>query len=265
MNNRAKSSCRTAGCHRGFLAAGFSLLEMSIVLLVIGVLLGGSLVPLSVQMEKRDRDATRSQLLDMREALTGYALVNGRLPCPDTDGDGVIDISTTCTNVEGGFPWADLGLGKEDAWGRAFTYRVSGNFADTTDGTGCASSPTAGLSFSLCSVADINVVDGASGSAVASTIPAIIISHGKNWAITTSGDEAENSDGDAVLVERRFSNSASPTFDDLVVWVVPNILKSKMVSVGLVFGDSNDDNGNNGNNGNNNSCENSNGNSNNCN
>ena len=249
MNNRAKSFFHSSAAYPcGFSQAGFSLLEMSIVLLVIGLLLGGSLVPLSVQMEKRDRDTTRSLLLDMREALVGYALVNGRLPCPDNDGDGLIDISTTCTNVGGEFPWADLGVGKEDAWGQAFTYRVSGDFADTIDGTGCAASPTAGLSFSLCSVADINVLDGASGSAVASAIPAIIISHGKNWAITSSGDEAENSDSDGVLVERGFSNSASPTFDDLVVWVVPNILKSKMVSVGLVFGDSNN-NGNNGNNG----------------
>jgi len=250
-----------------FRQRGFTLLEMAIVLLVIGLLLGGTLVPLSVQIEKRDRDSTRQQLLDMREALIGYALVNGRLPCPDTDGDGLIDISTTCSNVEGDYPWADLGLGKEDAWGQAFTYRVSSDFADTTDGTGCATSPTVGLSFSLCSVADINILDGAAGDAVASAIPAVIASHGKNWALTTSTDEAENSDADGIMVDRVFSNSASPTFDDLVVWVVPNILKSKMVSVGLVFGDGgndddDDDDGNGNGNGNGNGCENSNSNSN---
>ncbi|MEZ0186367.1 MAG: prepilin-type N-terminal cleavage/methylation domain-containing protein [Candidatus Reddybacter sp.] len=250
---------------KSFSQFGFSLLEMAIVLLVIGLLLGGALVPLSVQIEKRDRDTTRSQLLDMREALVGYALVNGRLPCPDSDGDGFMDIATTCNSDEGDYPWADLGLGKEDAWGRAFSYRVSGDFADTTDGTGCATSPTAGLSFSLCSVADISVFDGAAGNAVAGEVPAIIISHGKNWAITSSEDEAENTDNDSDMVDRVYSSSASPTFDDLVVWVVPNILKSKMVSVGLVFGDDSSDDAGGGNNGNNGQgCENSNDNSNAC-
>ena len=85
MNKSASAGARLRNTFR---QRGFSLLEMAIVLLVIGLLLGGALIPLSVQMEKRDRDSTRQQLLDMREALIGYALVNGRLPCPDTDGDG---------------------------------------------------------------------------------------------------------------------------------------------------------------------------------
>ena len=67
----------------------------------------------------------RLHLVDKREALIGYTLVNGRLPCPDTDGDGVMDIATTCTSSEGTYPWVDLGIGKHDAWGQSFTYRVT--------------------------------------------------------------------------------------------------------------------------------------------
>jgi prepilin-type N-terminal cleavage/methylation domain-containing protein len=241
--------------------SGFSLLEMAIVLVVIGLLLGGALVPLSVQMEKRDRDATRQQLVDMRQALIGYALVNGRLPCPDTDGDGVMDIATTCTSSEGNYPWVDLGVGRLDAWGQPFTYRVTASFADTNDGTGCAASPSAGLSFSLCSQGDITVLDADGGNFVATSIPAIVISHGKNWALSSSADEAANTDADATLVDRVYSNNSTATFDDLVVWVAPNILKSKMLTAGFIFDNNNGNNGNNGNN----SCENSSGNSNNCN
>lgn len=210
---------------------GFSLIEMAIVLVVLGLILGGMLLPLSTQMEKQDRDETQRTLDDVQDALLGYAMTNGRLPCPDVDGDGISDIAGTCSNVQGNLPWVDLGAGKEDAWGQIFTYRVTGSFADTTDGTGC-STPTPGISLELCSAADISIIDAASGNPVASQIPAIVISHGKNWAITTSADENENTDNDAIFVDKIYSKNAAATFDDQVIWVSPNILKARLVSAG---------------------------------
>jgi prepilin-type N-terminal cleavage/methylation domain-containing protein len=210
---------------------GFSLLEMAVVLVVLGLILGGMLIPLSTQMEKQDRDETKKILQDIQDALIGYAMTNGRLPCPDTDGDGIIDMAGTCANVQGTIPWADLGVGKQDAWGQPFTYRVTGSFADNTNGTGCGTA-TAGVSLELCSIADINVIDSAAGNPVANLIPAIVIAHGKNWATTTSADENENSDSDATFVDRRPSMNAAPTFDDQVIWISANILKTKLVSAG---------------------------------
>ena len=210
---------------------GFSLLEMAIVLVVLGLILGGILMPLSTQMEKQDRDETQRTLQDIQDALIGYAMANGRLPCPDTDGDGIIDMGGTCSNVQGTIPWVDLGVGKEDAWGRPFTYRVTGSFADNTDGTGCGTA-TVGVSFELCSVADINILDATAGNPVANQVPAMVISHGKNWATTTSTDENENADNDTTFVDRTYSRTAAPTFDDQVIWVSPNVLKTKMVSAG---------------------------------
>jgi len=213
--------------------SGFTLLEMAMVMVVLGLLIGGSLIPLSIQMEKKDRDATVRQLQDMREALIGFALSNGRLPCPDIDGDGVGDGAVTCFNAEGDFPWVDMGLGRMDAWGQAFTYRVSNDFADASDGTGCSVS-TPGISFSLCSAGSITVLDGAGGDSVALFLPAIVISHGKNWAITSSTDEAENADGDSIFIDRVYSSNTASTFDDLLIWIPPNVLKSKMVSATLL-------------------------------
>lgn len=210
---------------------GFTLLEMAVVMVVLGLILGGILVPLSTQMEKQDRDETKNILEEIQEALIGYAMANGRLPCPDTDGDGIIDMAGTCTNVQGTIPWVDLGLGKNDALGRPFTYRVTGSFADNTDGTGCGIA-TPGMSFELCSVADINILDSATGNPVANQIPAIVIAHGKNWATTTSADENENSDTDTIFVDRRPSLNAPPTFDDQVIWISPNVLKNRLVSAG---------------------------------
>ena len=217
---------------------GFSLIEMAIVLVVVGLLLGGALIPLSIQVEKKDRDITINQLSDMREALIGFALTNGYLPCPDTDGDGLMNRAATCAASEGGFPWVDLGVGAQDAWGQPFTYRVTAEFADTTPGAfGATCTPPLPPfnSFSLCSDGDITVLDASGGNFVATGIPAIIISHGKNWALTTSLDEAENTNGDATLVDTNYSNNNASTFDDLVIWISPNILKSKMLSAGITL------------------------------
>jgi len=224
----------TRAAPNAFFQRGFSLLEMAMVLVVVGLLLGGSLIPLSIQMEKQDRDATQQQLQDIRDALIGFALTNGRLPCPDTDNDGQMNGVSTCTSALGVIPWADLGVGQQDAWGQPFTYRVSSDFADNTDGTACSSPATIGVSFSLCSAGDISVLDAVGGNPVALTLPAIVLSHGKNWAATTGTDEAENSDTDAVYVDRSYSNNTGSPFDDLIVWVPPGILKNKMLTAQLL-------------------------------
>jgi len=57
------------------------------------------------------------------------------------------------------------------------------------------------------------------GNPVASALPAVVISHGKNWAEAAGLDELENTDGDAILVDRFYSKNSASTFDDLVVWL----------------------------------------------
>ena len=43
-----------------------------------------------------------------------------------------------------------------------------------------------------------------------------------------SGDELENANGNLTFVSRTFGDS----FDDLLTWISPNILKAKMVAAG---------------------------------
>lgn len=215
--------------------AGFSLVEIAIVLVIVGLLIGGLLVPLSAQIEKKDRDETRRTLNEIREAIEGFAMANNRLPCPDTDGDGQENRGATCTQAEGDVPWQDLGVGRQDSWLQPLTYRVTTSFADNTDGTGCTT-PTPGVSFSLCSNGDITVLDARGGNIIAQNSPAIIVSHGKNWAATNTGaidpDEFENENNDQSFVSKAFSNASGSAFDDLVVWLSPYIIKSKMVKAG---------------------------------
>lgn len=235
---------------------GFTLIEMAMVLMIIALVLGGLLPVLTGQIEQRRINETRVQLAEIREALLGFILANNRLPCPangaantgqeDFIGAGPTLLCKTISgNASGGvLPWATLGLNETDAWGRRFTYRVTSAFADGADGTSeaaaaaCATSQ--GVSFKMCSEANLKVLISASGATtVADKLPAIVVSHGANGngaytregiklALGSDDDEKENSDNDLNFV----SHDLTPNFDDLVVWIPPNLILSRMISAG---------------------------------
>jgi prepilin-type N-terminal cleavage/methylation domain-containing protein len=228
---------------------GFTLVEMAIVLMIVGLLLGGLLVPLSAQMDQRNISDTQKAMSEIKEALIGYALANGRLPCPakptiatGTTNAGVAD----CTLTTGVVPWATLGVNETDAWGDRYTYRVTSDFTDAISNStygGCTPSPIpTQASFGLCSVGNLNVLSAASGGVtISGSVPAVVISHGKNRAgaytpqgtqvaVGSNADEQENSDGTAD--NNYVSHTLTSTFDDLVVWISLNILDNRMVAAG---------------------------------
>jgi len=225
---------------------GFTLVEMAMVLLIIGLLLGGLMPTLSAQMEAQRIKETQQRMNEIKEALIGFAVVNGRLPCPanGTAGGGSELVTgsgaaATCTLTKGVLPWSSLGVAETDGWGRRYTYRAAANFADGADGTGASCNIAAGVSFQLCSSANLNVLAASGGSNVAANVPAVILSHGNNGlgaypagggsAIgTASGDEGENADDDNIFVSRDYSTD----FDDQVIWLSPNILLNRMVTAG---------------------------------
>lgn len=61
---------------------GFTLVEMAIVMLIVTLLLTGLVPTISSQIEQRQRNETRKQVDEVRDALLGFVLTNGRLPCP---------------------------------------------------------------------------------------------------------------------------------------------------------------------------------------
>ena len=235
---------------------GFTLVEMAIVLMIVGLLLGGLLVPLSAQMEQRNVTETRKQLDEIQQALMGFAITTGRLPQPScgtiptgqinagTELSAASAVAIACTNDLYVLPWATLGVSETDAWGNRYTYRVTSIFSDAIGTTfGCATPAPPQASFALCSVGDLYVYSAASGVAatVSSNVPAVIISHGKNGAgaYTQQGiklpvgndlDEQDNSDGNTN--NKYVSHTPTPTFDDLVIWISPNILLNRMVVAG---------------------------------
>ncbi|WP_263770161.1 type II secretion system protein [Propionivibrio soli] len=219
---------------------GFTLVELAIVLVIVGLLIGTLMPPLSAQIDQRNANETQQKLNDARDALIGFAAVNGRLPCPaapttatGTAGAGVEYAATASgctTSTSGVLPWITLGLPETDAWGRRFTYHVADDFAKTI-------APGKTAAFDLATNGNINVLSTAGGSTVATAIPALFLSHGKNGlgaympdgtrqSLPTDTDEQENSDADHSYV----SKGLVGTFDDQVNWVPPLILMHKMLS-----------------------------------
>ena len=65
---------RVAAHGAGMLPKGFTLVEMAVVVVVMALILGSILVPLSTQVEQRQVVDTQRVLEDIKEALIGYAL-----------------------------------------------------------------------------------------------------------------------------------------------------------------------------------------------
>lgn len=145
---------------------GYSLVELAIVLAVVGLLLGGMIMPIGRQLEARAYQATSRQINDAIDAVVGFAVANrspgmnilysnlsgannfqdgmrfyghrvswvpeGRpyLPCPDVDGDGIEDrtaIYIPSPQATDGFRYGD-----EDRFAvRSGNARNRAIFADT--------------------------------------------------------------------------------------------------------------------------------------
>ena len=63
-------------------ARGFTLTELAVVLAIVGLLLGSLMYTLSAQTEQRNFVDTQRRLEEARDLVLGFAVVNGRLPCP---------------------------------------------------------------------------------------------------------------------------------------------------------------------------------------
>jgi prepilin-type N-terminal cleavage/methylation domain-containing protein len=223
---------------------GFSLIELALVLVVVALLLGGLLVPLTMQIEQQKIRETQKAMEEIKEALVGYALAKGYFPCPAVSAvngveDRILLPAPACAKRAGFVPWAELGVSRSDAWGRMFRYSVSPEFSNSV------------TRFTLMKSGDIVIKATASDAVnVASGIPAVVMSHGKNGflAATESGvaiangsvtnaDEQTNAPPSpgTLFVSKIMTENAAATggeLDDLVSWVSPNILFNRMVTAG---------------------------------
>lgn len=224
---------------------GFTLIELSVVLIIIGLLVGVVATIGQMQIEQNKYVATRQKLENAKMALDTYYEKRKQFPCPADPAiapaaatygfSSVADCDTVCTDLScpnadiaiGAFPYKTLGLGQdyaEDEWGNKILYIVDRNF------TPVANTAVYGL---------IPIQDK-SGNQLLQSINGgdalyMLISAGKNengaWpreggarkACVGGQRDGENCDDDAAFIDTTLSdstNSASTIFDDIVVWKV---------------------------------------------
>jgi prepilin-type N-terminal cleavage/methylation domain-containing protein len=136
--------------------SGFSLIEVAVVLVIISILLVIVASPLAAQLEARRTEDTRRQLEAINEALIGFAMANGRLPCPSRVVDNgteslvnplVSPVDGICATYSEFLPAVTLGLTPQDqngfaidAWGisqNRIRYSVMDIPSTSTTATSC--------------------------------------------------------------------------------------------------------------------------------
>jgi type II secretory pathway pseudopilin PulG len=225
-------------------SAGFTLLEIAVVLFIVGLMIAGLLGPLETQLESRDRRQTQETLNQIVDALYGFAMTNGRLPCADTDGDGTADpdfnatdeSTAECNGTTFGFvPWADLGVAQGDAWSNRIAYAVSAPAYTWPDTDGLCNGGAD--QFDLCATGSLEVLtrgdnpltagvrEGKHELTNASAVPAVLVSYGRNGNGATAvnggarpapsgADEIENTAGDpGRFIARGYSRGTSDCDD----------------------------------------------------
>ncbi|MCP4717256.1 MAG: prepilin-type N-terminal cleavage/methylation domain-containing protein, partial [Deltaproteobacteria bacterium] len=170
--------------------SGFSLVEMAIVIIIIGIII--SAVSLSMPGLISSAKVKKCEALIAKAAyvLTTQLSLSGRVPCPDTDGDGFenrIDGGTaddpgddSCSSDIGSLPWQTMGIGAgDDMWGTALRYGVYADLVQGTALTLCSTLGTAVAASASCNTAKLHTTSGADSANQAF----IIVSAGPDEAL----------------------------------------------------------------------------------
>lgn len=234
---------------------GFSLVEMTVVMIIAGLMLSGGMKILSAQIYASRQAESKLSMEVSRLALISFISRNGRLPCPavPTVAQGTADYGVEATTlgvcdglptfgapasavvVTGIIPWVSLGISDSSALDGHYnrlTYQV------VRDATAAASEThkVAGMrgNITLHSNAPptaTNQINNCSGGLTYNSCAAvaIVVSHGRNGfgAYTQSGmqipltgagpGELENTNNDNVFVKKEYSEAAGILFDDSVL------------------------------------------------
>lgn len=243
---------------------GFTLAEMAVVVLLIGIAMTMGLKILTATLQNTAISETRTKQEKIKLALIGHLRSNGRLPCPDKDAIPEGNEEAVCNaNAAAGYgvvPWITLNLSRNDVldgWGNFFTYRVANRrpgavlkdwttVANVTSfDIGELTAPSAALT-----VQELNAAGTALVSATAQAV-VVLLSHGKNGLgaetskgnnvtnppAANAGEGTNNTAATATFVKRPITDSAAAfngPFDDLVEFMTPQDLLQPLVSEGTL-------------------------------
>lgn len=223
--------------------SAFTLLELSLVILIISILVVGSMSASITTINKAKYKTTKERLDKIYKAMGNYFITNGSLPCPAlitvadtaaTYGQSA-DNAGTCTGtitvsgdvVYGMVPIQDLGLPAamaSDGFGTKFSYVINKDYTDNTNTV-----------FDGSEAGDIVVTELVSGGSQPITSKAIfiIVSHGQNKLggynsnNTTSNSASSDSseiDNSATSTDKNFVSQSinSEDFDDVLFFKTRN-------------------------------------------
>ena len=232
--------------------SGFTLVEMAIVLVIFGLVLAALLLPLRAQREQAAQAQTVNALDNAKQALLGFALASGRLPCPASLTSSGLEDPTPATgacNAPAGFlPAATLGIQPMnssgfaiDAWNNPIRYVVT-----SVNTSGGATTPDfttqdemsrigiAELNPNIKVCADSNSANCSATNYLIKNAVAVIFSTGANFGQSAGVDEASNLSATTTFYSRAqtASSGASTEFDDKVIWISPYVLYNAMIQAG---------------------------------
>ncbi len=249
---------------------GFTLIELAIVLVIIGVVLSGFLATLSSRIEHSRRDQTKIQLQEIKQALIGFAMANGRFPCPATSLSNGAEAPVgggACASIHGFVPGQTLDLRGEynrdslllDSWHNPIRYSVTSvnvNALTTTNGIRNATMALFTPNLRICD-GDSASNTTCSGRTLVDNAPFVLISLGNDGNVfagvtAANSDQGENA-GEAlmlanpageniaytvgnnrVFVSKEYSETGSTSgkFDDILEWASIYEIYVRMMDAG---------------------------------
>lgn len=225
-----------AGGERKMRRAGFSLLELSVVLTILAVVVAGGLTLSSAKVQQDKLGNTYDEMKEIAQAISIYVNEHGCMPYPAA-GTAVPGGATygrePAANAEcattggtgsavlaGTVPFYSLGLPDEygsDEWGYRYTYAVTDTAVEAI-----TSSYTGAIT-----------VNDTGGNAITTEGAFVLVSHGKTHegaraaktgtvavACGSTTKDSENCDADATFVDADYNDGsvAASFFDDIIIW-----------------------------------------------
>jgi prepilin-type N-terminal cleavage/methylation domain-containing protein len=190
---------------------GFTLIEIAIVMVIIGILAGGGVSLMGVLSERKIRNESLDYLNEARASLINFAKINGRLPFADSDGDG----NQNPGQFIGTLPFLTLGISPRDSQQRVLKYALNVNLG-TNLPTSCSAIRTG--------LAGAPLMVEADGSPASFPVAAVLISAGPKDAdgdgnvfddVPAGTHQGDNTDGTPNYIR----NPPVTQFDDLVVYL----------------------------------------------
>lgn len=214
--------------------SGFTFLELSVGMVIAGILAGTIAMPLAGRWFERDRYRQTERVIDeAKSALVGFVIRHGRLPKPSVsalNGNEGASCQEATGKCQGFLPWMSLSVPRVDAYGQLIQYTVTESLTSKIDKDSAGNIP---ISTRLLAGDEIELTRNAA---------VVIASAGKkNWGVQFDGGERadtsnSNTDEDVNAGGEKFfqrplsdlNSAPGGEFDDVVVYLSPEVLIEKL-------------------------------------